>query len=93
MLVYPNYTRECNYFQNIENGLDPVHQVFAHKGAVGSATVPPRLQVEESDWGVTGYINFADGSHGVQYFGMPNIQRIKILPSDPEISSLYEALI
>jgi 5,5'-dehydrodivanillate O-demethylase len=93
VLVYPYYHRACNYFQNVENGLDPVHQVFTHREAVGSPQAPPSLEVAESDWGITGHIGYADGTRVPLYLGMPNVQRIRILPSDPEISSLYEALI
>jgi hypothetical protein len=32
------YVRECNYFQNIENGLDPVH----------TAIPPPEKYVDQS---------------------------------------------
>jgi 5,5'-dehydrodivanillate O-demethylase len=93
VLAYPYYKRSCNYFQNIENGLDPAHQAFTHRSAVGSVIKPPKLRVEESGWGITARINFGDGDNVVYYFGMPNIQRIRILPTDPKISNKYQALI
>src|SRR5262249_5453909 len=68
--------RECNYFQNIESGLDPVHAAFTHRdpgakfrGLVGV----PRMEGEESPWGITMRGTRPNGLVRVNQYGMPNM--------------------
>jgi len=75
------YVRECNYFQNIENGLDPVHTAFAHRdpgakfrGLVGI----PRMEGEESPWGITMRGTRPNGLVRVNQYGMPNVLHLKL---------------
>jgi 5,5'-dehydrodivanillate O-demethylase len=83
-----SYSRDCNYFQNLENALDMSHIGFVHgdnaaifKGiGLGRA-----LDAEESDWGVTYGFTRPDGQRRVQQFGMPNIFYMTALPTDPDI--------
>jgi 5,5'-dehydrodivanillate O-demethylase len=81
------YMRECNYFQNIENGLDPVHTAFAHRdpgakfrGLVGV----PRMEGEESPWGITMRGTRPNGLVRVNQYGMPNVLHLKLDLGDPE---------
>ncbi len=37
-----SYVRPCNYFQNLENGLDNVHVLFVHRGAPGAESAASR---------------------------------------------------
>jgi 5,5'-dehydrodivanillate O-demethylase len=52
-----SYVRPCNYFQNLENGLDNVHVLFVHRDAPGAESYweqgVPRILAEESPWGIT----------------------------------------
>jgi 5,5'-dehydrodivanillate O-demethylase len=72
-----SYERPCNYFQNLENGLDNVHVLFVHRDAPGSAAYSaggvPRIAAEESAWGVTERIPRPDGGEQLIEGGMPNI--------------------
>src|SRR4051794_10557078 len=36
VLTTSSYVRPCNYFQNLENGLDNVHVLFVHRDAPGA---------------------------------------------------------
>jgi 5,5'-dehydrodivanillate O-demethylase len=88
MVEIDSYSRECNYFQNLENALDMSHVGFVHadntavfKGiGLGRA-----LDAEESAWGVTYGFTRPDGQRRVQQFGMPNIFYLTALPTDPDI--------
>jgi 5,5'-dehydrodivanillate O-demethylase len=88
MVEIDSYSRDCNYFQNLENALDMSHIGFVHadnaaifKGiGLGRA-----LDAEESMWGVTYGFTRPDGQKRVQQFGMPNIFYLTALPTDPEI--------
>jgi 5,5'-dehydrodivanillate O-demethylase oxygenase subunit len=81
------YVRECNFFQNIENGLDPVHTAFAHRdpgakfrGLIGV----PRMEGEESPWGITMRGTRPNGLVRVNQYGMPNLLHLKLDLGDPE---------
>jgi 5,5'-dehydrodivanillate O-demethylase oxygenase subunit len=81
------YVRECNYFQNIENGLDPVHTAFAHRdpgakfrGLVGV----PRMEGEESPWGITMRGTRPNGLVRINQYGMPNLLHLKLDLGDSE---------
>jgi 5,5'-dehydrodivanillate O-demethylase len=88
MVEIDSYSRDCNYFQNLENALDMSHIGFVHadnaaifKGiGLGRA-----LDAKESMWGVTYGFTRSDGQKRVQQFGMPNIFYLTALPTDPEI--------
>ena len=81
------YLRECNYFQNIENGLDPVHTAFAHRepgakfrGLVGV----PRMEGEESPWGIMMRGTRPNGLVRINQYGMPNLLHLKLDLGDAE---------
>jgi 5,5'-dehydrodivanillate O-demethylase len=81
------YVRECNYFQNIENGLDPVHTAFAHRdpgakfrGLVGI----PRMEGEESPWGIEMRGTRPNGLTRINQYGMPNLLHLKLDLGDDE---------
>ncbi|HZR98892.1 MAG TPA: Rieske 2Fe-2S domain-containing protein [Chloroflexota bacterium] len=83
VLVTSSYLRPCNYFQNIENGLDHVHVTFVH--AVSGFTDAglrgvPRVLGEESEWGITQRGVREGGATRVLQYGMPNVQHIKGSP-------------
>ena len=94
VLVTSTYLRPCNYYQNIENGLDHVHVTFVH--AVSGFTDAglrgvPRVEGEESGWGITERGVREGGVTRVLQYGVPNVQHIKGSPVD-ESSSWVDAL-
>lgn len=88
LLEIDSYSRDCNYFQNLENALDMSHVGFVHGDNRASFSGIGRgrdLAAAESDWGVTYSFTRADGQKRVQQFGMPNIFYMSALPTDPDI--------
>jgi 5,5'-dehydrodivanillate O-demethylase len=80
-----SYLRPCNYFNNIENALDHVHVAFVHRvSAFTDAGLRgvPRVEAEESDWGITQRGIREGGITRVLQYGLPNIQHIKGSPVD-----------
>jgi 5,5'-dehydrodivanillate O-demethylase len=83
-----SYSRDCNYFQNLENALDMSHIGFVHADNVAvfkGVGLGRALDAEESSWGVTYGFTRPDGQRRVQQFGMPNIFYMTALPTDPDI--------
>jgi len=83
-----SYSRDCNYFQNLENALDMSHVWFTHgdnQAAFNGIGLGRSLSAEESDWGVTYTFTRDDGQKRIQQLGMPNIFYLTALPTDPEI--------
>ena len=83
-----SYSRDCNYFQNLENALDMSHIGFVHADNVAvfkGVGLGRALDAEESAWGVTYGFTRPDGQRRVQQFGMPNIFYMTALPTDPDI--------
>jgi 5,5'-dehydrodivanillate O-demethylase len=77
VLSTSSYVRPCNYFQNLENGLDNVHVLFVHRDAPGAESYVeqgvPRILAEESAWGITERIVRRDHPEQRIEGGMPNI--------------------
>ncbi len=94
VLLTSSYVRHCNYFQNIENGLDPVHTAFAHRESRGTFVGlegVPRMTGEESPWGITMYGTRPNGKVRVNQFGMPNVLHI-MLPAGTREAGWMDAL-
>ncbi len=88
MVEIDSYSRDCNYFQNLENALDMSHIGFVHadnRAVFKGVGLGRALDAEESRWGVTYGFTRPDGQKRVQQFGMPNIFYLTALPTDPEI--------
>jgi len=81
------YWRACNYFNNVENALDPVHTAFVHRTGVftdnGLISVP-QVSGEESTWGITMRGVRPSGMVRVNQFGMPNVLHIQIVSEFPD---------
>jgi len=95
VLYVQSALRRCNYFNNVENGLDPAHVGFVHRGLEGGLDGSgDRLTItaEETDWGIMLRTRWSSGKVGVSQFGMPNILHLKALPKDPDISAFTEFL-
>jgi 5,5'-dehydrodivanillate O-demethylase oxygenase subunit len=83
-----SYSRDCNYFQNLENALDMSHVAFVHadnRASFAGIGDGLRLDASPSTWGVSYSYERADGAKRVQQFGMPNVFYMTALPTDPEI--------
>jgi 5,5'-dehydrodivanillate O-demethylase len=79
------YTRDCNYFQNVENYIDEVHVAFTHRASMfttlGLNRDVPRLEARETEYGVVLDGKHADGNVRINHLIMPNILILQ-LPSD-----------
>ncbi len=87
VLEVSDYLRPCNYFNSIENGLDHLHVTFVH--AVSGFTDAglrgvPRVEAEETEWGIAQYGIRPNGAVRVLQYGMPNLLHIKGSPADAE---------
>jgi 5,5'-dehydrodivanillate O-demethylase len=85
VLETEGYVRHCNYFQNIENGPDEVHLAFVHHETHGLPVVP-RVDVEETDYGLVQYGTRPNQPVRVTHIQMPNILRIRTPSREPEES-------
>jgi 5,5'-dehydrodivanillate O-demethylase len=80
-----SYTRHCNYFNNLENGLDPVHLGFTHRAssiARSGLVGVPRVSAEEREWGLNVYAQRPGDRVRVTVGVMPNISYRKGSPRD-----------
>jgi 5,5'-dehydrodivanillate O-demethylase len=68
------YERACNYYQNIENGVDEAHLPFTHRATVFDELNRdvPRIEAAEQPWGLTAYGKRKDGTVREQQLFMPN---------------------
>ncbi len=88
LLEIDSYSRDCNYFQNLENALDMAHVGFVHgdnRASFEGIGLGKQLQAVESDWGITYTFQRGDGARRVQQFGMPNIFYMTALPNEPDV--------
>jgi 5,5'-dehydrodivanillate O-demethylase len=81
------YLRRCNYFNNIENQLDPAHTAFVHRepgapigSSVGGLEGIPMMTGEVSAWGITMRGTRPSGKVRINQYGMPNILHIQSGP-------------
>jgi 5,5'-dehydrodivanillate O-demethylase len=82
-----SYTRLCNYFNNLENGVDPVHLGFTHRAssiARSGLVGVPSVTAEEREWGLNVYSRRPGDRVRVTVGVMPNISYRKGSPSDAE---------
>jgi 5,5'-dehydrodivanillate O-demethylase len=87
-----SYVRDCNYFNNLENGGDLTHSGFVHRNNPGSfdgLASSPIITAEESCWGITVSAQWPDRKQQSQ-IGMPNIFHHKAQPTDPTIAIFRE---
>lgn len=92
VLELDSYFRGCNYFNNLENGADLTHSGFVHRNNPGSFdgfTYAPRIEAQESIWGVTVSSHWPDQT-GVSQIGFPNIFHHKAQPTDPAVAIYRE---
>jgi 5,5'-dehydrodivanillate O-demethylase len=88
VLTIDTYSRACHFFNNLENAGDKSHIAFAHHDASASwdeTTDGPKIDAEESSWGVTFRTLRPSGKVTISQFGMPNIYHARGVPDDPEV--------
>ncbi len=81
-----SHQAEYNYYQNLENLVDPIHAAFAHRSffeKTGAEIAPARA--ERTSWGVT--VSRAGVGQGVSHFGMPNVFQISGALATPDAHS------
>ncbi|MGD9941875.1 MAG: Rieske 2Fe-2S domain-containing protein [Burkholderiaceae bacterium] len=78
--------RPCNYFQVLENNVDPAHTPFTHAVSSyaehGLVSVPEVIG-EETDWGIAQYSRRPEGVR-VSHHIMPTMINIKFQPEDED---------
>src|SRR4051794_26319277 len=71
------YTRECSYFNSIENNMDEVHIAFVHRSSTFSDTglnaFLPEVSGEETPYGIIRYDSRPNGSMRIVHLVMPNL--------------------
>lgn len=88
ILETSSYLRNCNYFNSLDNGIDEVHVAFTHSQSgftsYGLNQDLPRIDAEETDYGIVQYGTRSDGVVRVTHQLMPNILYIKGSPANSE---------
>jgi 5,5'-dehydrodivanillate O-demethylase len=81
-----SYSRQCNYFNTLENGVDQAHVPFTHAKSnftkFGLNWDIPKITAEETDYGVAMYGTRANGMARVNHYLMPNVLYIKGSPDE-----------
>jgi 5,5'-dehydrodivanillate O-demethylase len=91
------YLRACNYFNSIENGVDPAHLAFVHRVSAfafadhGLRSVP-QASGEETSYGVVCRAARPDGGVRLTHHLMPNMLHIKGSPDDDAGAPWNDAL-
>ncbi len=82
------YIRECNYFQNIENGVDEAHLPFTHRSSAFDVLNHdvPKVRGEITDYGVVQYGLRSNEAVRLTHFLMPNILTFVHPASDPVVT-------
>ncbi len=82
------YVRECNYFQNIENGVDEAHLPFTHRSSAFDVLNHdvPKVRGEITDYGVVQYGLRSNEAVRLTHFLMPNILTFVHPASDPVVT-------
>jgi 5,5'-dehydrodivanillate O-demethylase len=79
------YARACNYFQNIENGVDEAHLPFTHRRTIFDTLNRdvPRIEAEERPWGLVAFGIRSDGTVREQHLMLPNMLSMSLPTDDP----------
>jgi len=82
------YARKCNYFQNLENGVDEAHVYFTHR-AVQFDGMPydeviPVVEAEETDYGIVQYGIRKNGEKRITHLITPNILNMRLPARSPD---------
>jgi 5,5'-dehydrodivanillate O-demethylase len=81
-----SHKADYNYYQSLENLVDPVHAAFAHRSFFDKTGAPlAACRAERTSWGVT--VSRAGVGQGVSHFGMPNVFQISGALATPDAHS------
>jgi len=84
------YARKCNYFQNLENGVDEAHVYFTHRPVQFDERpydeVIPIVEAEETEYGIIQFGTQKDGRRRVTHLIMPNILHMRLPARMPGIN-------
>src|SRR5712692_5065337 len=87
LVVAHGYTRNCNYFNQLESNMDELHVAFVHRESgfteYGLNVDLPEVSGEETEYGVVKYGKRGDVVR-VSHFFMPNALYIMGSPDDTE---------
>jgi 5,5'-dehydrodivanillate O-demethylase len=76
------YARKCNFFQNLENGVDEAHVYFTHRAVQFSGEpydqVIPVVEAEETEYGIIQYGIRKNGEKRVTHLIVPNILNMRL---------------
>lgn len=81
------YIRLCNYFNNVENNVDPAHTPYTHRASnytkqgLGAVT---EVTGFESEWGITQQTRRGAESMRMSQHGQPTMLNLKFQPTDEE---------
>lgn len=87
VLTASTYTRPCNYYQNVENGVDEGHLPFTHRRShfdVLNHDVP-RIEGRETEYGLVQTGTRADGAVRFTHFLMPTMLSFVHPAGDPKL--------
>lgn len=88
------YARRCNYFQNLENGVDEAHVYFTHRAiqfeGVAYDDAIPLVEAEETRYGILQTGKRKNGSKRVTHLIMPNILFMRLPARVPGIEQHNE---
>lgn len=78
------YERACNYFQNIENGVDEAHLPFVHRQSLFDVLnyAVPEISAQETKYGLVQLGRRPDGKVNEAHFIMPNMLTFTYPASD-----------
>jgi 5,5'-dehydrodivanillate O-demethylase len=80
------YTRDCNYFNNLESNTDELHVNFVHRNSAfteeGLNRDLPTVSGEETEYGFVKYGVRSDGVVRMSHFFMPNALFIASSPAE-----------
>jgi len=85
VLTTSTYVRDCNYFNSIENGVDPAHLAFVHRRSGFSDNGlrdVPLVSGEETSYGVVCRAQRPGQPARLTHHSMPNILHIKSSPDE-----------
>lgn len=80
--VRPPGVWPCNWFQTMENDLDPVHTSFVHRDSEPHWNAVPIVSAEESDHGMTVYAQRGEWQR-VTWYHFPCLLKLTVFP-DPQ---------
>jgi 5,5'-dehydrodivanillate O-demethylase len=79
------YTRECSYFNSIENNMDEAHIAFVHRSSTFSETglnaALPEVSGEETPYGIIRYGTRPNAPTRIVHLVMPNLLVFKGAPA------------